>query len=340
MDVIPTDSSLMLYQTEDGQTRIEVRLQNETVWLNQAQMCELFDKDKRTVSEHIQNIFKERELIEKSVVRKFRTTASDGKNYQTTYYNLDVIISVGYRVSSHRGTQFRIWATSRLKEFLIKGFTLDDERLKQGGQGNYFNELLARIRDIRSSEKVFWRKILDIYATSMDYDPKTENSKQFFSIVQNKMHWAAHGHTAAEIVYSRANAEKTNMGLTSWSGKKPRKIDVEIAKNYLNEEELKILNLIVSLYLDFAELQALSRIPMYMKDWIAKLDDFLKMASRNILSHAGKISHEEALDKARVEYSKYQQQIVDEPSLVEQHFLEAIKEFEKDALIKSSQNSV
>lgn len=325
MDITPTDSSLLLYQTEDGQTKIEVRLHDETVWLNQMQLSELFDKDKRTISEHIQNIFKEGELIEEAVIRKFRTTASDGKSYQVMYYNLDVIISVGYRVSSHRGTQFRIWATHRLKEYLIKGFTLDDERLKRGGAGNYFNELLARIRDIRSSEKVFWRKILDIYATSIDYDPKTEDSKLFFSIVQNKMHWAAHGHTAAEIIYSRVNAEKVNMGLTSWSGKKPRKADMEIAKNYLNEEELKILNLIVSLYLDFAELQALSRNPMYMKDWVAKLDEFLKTASRDILSHSGKISHEEALDKARVEYAKYQQQVLDTPSLVEQHFLESIK---------------
>ena len=238
-------------------------------------------------------------------------------------------------VRSHRGTQFRIWATNRLKEYLIKGFTLDDERLKQGGGGTYFNELLARIRDIRSSEKVFWRKVLDIYATSIDYDPKTEDSKHFFSVVQNKMHWAAHGHTAAEIVYSRASADRTHMGLTSWSGKKPRKADAEIAKNYLNKDELNVLNLIVSLYLDFAELQALSRKPMYMKDWITKLDDFLRTASRDILSHAGKISHEEALDKARAEYSKYQQQMIDVPSLVEQHFLESIKEFEKAALIKS-----
>lgn len=339
MDVIPTNSSLLLYQTEDGQTKIEVCLQDETVWLNQAQLCELFDKDKRTVSEHIQNIFKEKELIEESVIRKFRTTATDGKNYQVNYYNLDVIISVGYRVSSHRGTQFRIWATNKLKEYLIKGFTLDDERLKRGGGGNYFNELLARIRDIRSSEKVFWRKVLDIYATSIDYDPKTEDSKQFFTIVQNKMHWAAHGHTAAEIIYARANAEKTNMGLTSWIGKKPRKADIEIAKNYLKEEELKVLNLIVSLYLDFAELQALSQNPMYMRDWVTKLDDFLRMASRDILAHAGKISHEEALDKARVEYAKYQQQVLDSLSLVEQHFLETIKEFEKTALIKSSEKA-
>ena len=338
MDIIPTDSSLLLYQTEDGQTKIEVRLQDETVWLNQAQLSELFDKDRRTIAEHIQNIFIEKELEENSVCRKFRHTAADGKNYQVLHYNLDIIISVGYRVSSHRGTQFRIWATNRLKEYLIKGFTLDDERLKRSGGGNYFNELLSRIRDIRSSEKVFWRKVLDIYATSIDYDPKIESSKQFFAIIQNKMHWAAHSHTAAEIIYSRANADKTNMGLTSWSGKKPRQTDAEIAKNYLNEEELKVLNLIVSLYLDFAELQALSRNPMSMKDWIAKLDDFLRMASRDILSHAGKISHEEALNKARIEYSKYQQQSLEAPSLVEQHFLETIKEFEKAALINSSNN--
>jgi hypothetical protein len=305
MNVIHADIPLLLYQTEDGQTRIEVRLLDETIWLTQAQMSELFDKDKRTISEHIKNIFNEGELREDSVVRNFRTTAADGKNYQVLHYNLDVVISVGYRVSSLRGTQFRIWATSKLKEYLIKGFVLDDERLKQAGRGSYFDELLARIRDIRSSEKVFWRKVLDIYATSIDYDPKTEDSKHFFSIVQNKMHWAAHGHTAAEIIYSRANAEKTNMGLTSWSGKKLRKADAEIAKNYLNAEELNVLNLIVSLYLDFAELQALSRKPMYMKDWIAKLDDFLRTASRDILSHSGKIRHEEALDKASTPNQKF-----------------------------------
>lgn len=323
-----SESSFILYQTADGQTRIEVRLLDETVWLSQAQLCELFDKDKRTISEHIQNIFSEGELSRESVVRNFRTTAADGKNYQVQHYNLDVIISVGYRVSSHRGTQFRIWATARLNEYIVKGFSLDDERLKQSGGGNYFNELLARIRDIRSSEKVFWRKILDIYATSIDYDPKTEDSKQFFAVVQNKMHWAAHGHTATEVIYSRANAENTNMGLTSWSGKSPHKADVEIAKNYLNAKELKVLNLIVSLYLDFAELQALDRRPMHMKDWIAKLDDFLRMTTRDILSHSGKISHETALDKARAEYSKYRHQILGSPSPVEQHFLEAIKKIE------------
>ena len=323
------DSSLLLYQTEDGETRIEVRLLDETVWLTQPQMSELFDKDRRTVSEHIQNIFIEKELDENSVCRKFRHTAADGKNYQVTHYNLDVIISVGYRVSSHRGTQFRIWATSRLKEYLVKGFALDDERLKRLGGGNYFDELLNRIRDIRSSEKVFWRKILDIYATSIDYDPKTENSKKFFATVQNKMHWAAHGHTAAEVIHARADSQKTNMGLTSWTGRFPSKTDAEIAKNYLNIDELNVLNRLVSMYLDFAELQALSRNPMYMKDWIVKLDDFLRVSAREILSHAGTVSHEAALNKARAEYTKYQHQFLDAISPVEHHFLEAVKEIEQ-----------
>jgi hypothetical protein len=233
---LPSPSNLILYQTEDGQTRIDVRLEDETVWLSQSQMCELFDKDKRTISEHIRNIFKEGELSEGSVVRKFRTTAADGKNYNVSYYNLDVIISVGYRVKSHRGTQFRIWATQRLREYIIKGFTMDDERLKQAGEGHYFDELLERIRDIRASEKVFWRKVLDIYATSIDYDPNTDISREFFAIVQNKMHWAAHGHTAAEVIADRADASKPNMGLTSWTGVKPSQYDAEVAKNYLTYE--------------------------------------------------------------------------------------------------------
>lgn len=324
------DSSLLLYQTEDGQTCIEVHLINETVWLNQAQMSELFDKDKRTISEHIQNIFKEKELDEEAVVRKFRITALDGKKYEVMHYNLDVIISVGYRVNSHRGTQFRIWATARLKEFLIKGFVLDDERLKRLGGGNYFNELLTRIRDIRSSEKVFWRKVLDIYATSIDYDPNTELSKLFFSTVQNKMHWAAHGHTAAEIIFDRVDAEKNNMGLTSWTGKHPRKEDLEIAKNYLNAQELDILNRLVSMYLDLAELQALNHQIMRMKDWIVKLDDFLRMSEREILSHSGKISHDIALDKARKEYEKYKERLqIDTLSPIEHHFVEVVNEIKK-----------
>lgn len=323
------ESHLILYNTEDGLTRIEVRLIDETVWLSQAQMSELFDKDKRTISEHIQNIFKEGELSAGSTIRKFRTVQTEGSREvtrQIDFYNLDVIISVGYRVSSHRGTQFRIWATQRLKEYLIKGFVLDDERLKQSGGGNYFDELLARIRDIRSSEKVFWRKVLDIYATSIDYNPRSDLSEEFFAIVQNKMHWAAHGHTAAEIIHTRADSTKPNMGLTSWTGNSLRAPDVGIAKNYLNGQELETLNLIVAMYLDFAELQALSRKPMYMKDWIAKLDDFLRTSDRDILTHAGKISHQIALDKAKAEYAKYRQQLNELPSLIEQHFIEAIKE--------------
>jgi hypothetical protein len=329
---LPSPSNLILYQTEDGQTRIDVRLEDETVWLSQSQMCELFDKDKRTISEHIRNIFKEGELSEGSVVRKFRTTAADGKNYNVSYYNLDVIISVGYRVKSHRGTQFRIWATQRLREYIIKGFTMDDERLKQAGEGHYFDELLERIRDIRASEKVFWRKVLDIYATSIDYDPNTDISREFFAIVQNKMHWAAHGHTAAEVIADRADASKPNMGLTSWTGVKPSQYDAEVAKNYLTHEELDILNRIVAIYLDFAELQARNRRPMYMRDWISKLDDFLRTSEMDILKHAGQISHEEALDKAHEEYEKFQKILINKPSPVERHFnevVEGIKRLEK-----------
>ena len=333
MNIYSPESSLILYQTEDGQTRIEVHLLDETVWLNQAQMSELFDKDKRTISEHIQNIFKDGELQINSTVRKFRIVQMEGSREVTReidHYNLDVIISVGYRVSSHRGTQFRMWATARLKEYLIKGFALDDDRLKRLGGGSYFDELLSRIRDIRSSEKVFWRKVLDIYATSIDYDPNTETSKNFFATVQNKMHWAAHGNTAAEIIYNRANAEKTNMGLTSWLGKHLNKNDIGVAKNYLNADELNILNRLVSMYLDFAELQALNHQPMYMKDWLLRLDDFLKMAARDILFHSGKISHETALEKARTEYVKYQNQLIEEAlSPVEHHFLNAVKEIEQ-----------
>lgn len=324
-----SDSDLILYQTEDGLTKVEVRLLDETVWLNQAQMSELFDKDKRTISEHIRNIFTENELQEDSVVRNFRITAADGKNYQVIHYNLDVIISVGYRVVSHRGTQFRIWATQRLKEYLVKGFVLDDERLKQSGGGNYFDELLARIRDIRSSEKVFWRKVLDIYATSIDYNPRSDLSEEFFAIVQNKMHWAVHGHTAAEIIHTRADSTKPNMGLTSWTGNSLRAPDVGIAKNYLNDQELETLNLIVAMYLDFAELQALSRKPMYMRDWIVKLDDFLRTSDRDILTHGGKVSHQIALDRAKAEYAKYRQQLNRLPSPVEKHFIEAIKDIKQ-----------
>ncbi len=320
---------IILYQTEDGTTRIQVHFAGETAWLTQSQMAELFQTSIPNISMHVRNIFREGELREKSVVKDFLITAADGKSYRTKHFNLDVIISVGYRVKSHRGTQFRIWATQRLREYIVKGFTLDDERLKQTGGGNYFDELLVRIRDIRSSEKVFWRKVLDIYATSIDYDPNTDISREFFAVVQNKMHWAAHGHTAAEIIASRADAAKPNMGLTSWTGAKPKQADSEVAKNYLIAEELDTLNRIVTIYLDFAELQALSRRPMYMKDWITKLDEFLKVSERDILKHAGRVSHDEAIEKARFEFEKFRKKLLVEPSPVERHFIEAVKEVKK-----------
>jgi len=322
-----SDGEFLLYKTEDGRIRIETRMQEETVWLTQDQMAQLFGKAKSTINEHIKNIFKEGELVEEQVMRKFGNSEFSTK--PTNYYNLDVIISVGYRVKSLRGTQFRIWATQRLREYIIKGFAMDDERLKEAGGGNYFDELLARIRDIRSSEKVFWRKVLDIYALSIDYDPHTDYSREFFAVVQNKMHWASHGHTAAEIIDQRADATKTNMGLTTWSGEKPRKADVEVAKNYLSEKELDVLNRIVTMYLEFAELQALNRKPMYMRDWISKLDDFLKLSDREILTHAGTVSHEQALDKAREEYEKFRREHLNDPSPVEGHFLEAVNELKQ-----------
>jgi hypothetical protein len=329
--VSPATGDFLLYQTEDGATRIDVRMQDETVWLSQKQLAELFQKDVRTINEHVVNIYDERELSQKATIRKFRIVQQEGARQvgrEIDHYNLDVIISVGYRVKSPRGTQFRIWATQRLREYLIKGFALDDQRLKQAGGGNYFDELLARIRDIRSSEKVFWRKVLDIYATSIDYDPNTETSRQFFSAIQNKMHWAAHGQTAAEIIHSRADAGKPNMGMTAWAGETPRKTDAEVAKNYLDEQELDILNRIVTMYLEFAELQALSHKPMYMGDWTTKLDDFLKLSGREILTHIGRISHEEALQKAHAEYERYRRKQVQEPSRAERDFLEAVKAIE------------
>jgi hypothetical protein len=302
-------SELILYQTEDNRTRIEVRLENETVWLSLNQMAELFQRDKSVISRHIKNIFEEGELRPESVVANFATTATDAKTYQVEYFNLDVIISVGYRVKSQRGTQFRIWATQRLREYIIKGFTLDDERLKQGGTRNeYFDELLQRIREIRLSERNFYRKICDIYRTSVDYDPSAEMTQRFFQTVQNKMHWAVHGRTAAEVIRERASAVKPHMGLTSWKGAKVRKPDVAIAKNYLTGEELKKLSLIVTQYLDFAELQALERRPMTMRDWIAKLDAFLRAGDREILEHAGSISAEEAKRKAELEFDKFDRQ--------------------------------
>ena len=322
-------TNLIMYTTEDGVTKIQATFDNDTVWLSIDQMAELFQRDKSTISRHIKNIFEEGEYISDSVVANFATTAKDGKTYQVEYYNLDVIISVGYRVKSLRGTQFRIWAMQILKEYMQKGFALDDNRLKELGGGNYFDELLARIRDIRSSEKVFWRKVLDIYATSIDYNPSAESSVAFFKQVQNKMHWAAHKHTAAEIIYERADSDKQNMGLTSWNGKQIKKTDVEIAKNYLSEKELDALNKIVTAYLDIAEVRALDHEPMYMKDWLETIDDYLKMTRREILSTAGRISHEQALDKAHEEYKKFKAKERDQISLVEKHFLESIGELDK-----------
>jgi hypothetical protein len=338
------EGEILLYQTEDGQTRIDVRLANEDIWLTQMQMADLFQKDKRTVSEHIQSVFSEGELDTKATVRNFRTVQQEGHRKvkrNLTYYNLDVIISVGYRVKSHRGTQFRIWATQRLKEYLIKGFVMDDDRLKEVGGGNYFDELLMRIRDIRSSEKVFWRKVLDIYATSIDYDPNLEMTREFFKVVQNKMHWAAHGHTAAEVIYSRADAQKPNMGLSTWKkGQLPSRSDAEIAKNYLNEEELDVLNRLVSMYLDFAELQAKNKRPMYMNEWVKKIDDFISLNEREILTHAGKITNKKAKEKAHEEYDKFKALTIDEPTPVEKHFLESLENKTKqlETTIKSKNN--
>ena len=314
-------SEILIYQTEDGKTKIQTRLENETVWLSQEQMAELFQRDRSVITKHIGNIFNEGELEEKSNVQNLHISSSDKP---VKFYSLDVIISVGYRVKSHRGTQFRIWATQRLREYIVKGFTMNDELLKEAGGGNYFDELLARIRDIRSSEKVFWRKVLDIYATSIDYDAKAEISFQFFKTVQNKMHWAAHGETAAETIYSRIDATKPNLGLTNFKGDKPTKQEIEVAKNYLNKEELDVLNRMVTAYLELAELQALNRKPMYMKDWINRLDDFLTMTGSEILTNAGSISHQKALDKAHKEYEKYKEQTKNELSKAEKDFLKQI----------------
>lgn len=322
------NSNILMYTTEDGITKVEVTFENDTVWLSLDQMAELFQRDKSTISRHIKNIFAEGELNKNSVVANFATTASDGKVYQVDYYNLDVIISVGYRVKSLRGTQFRIWATKVLKEYMQKGFALDDDRLKRLGGGNYFDELLSRIRDIRSSEKVFWRKVLEIYATSIDYNPKSESSVLFFKQVQNKMHWAAHKHTAAEIIFERANADSENMGLTSWEGKQLKRTDVEIAKNYLNSEEIDALNKIVTAYLDIAEVRALAQEPMYMKDWLETIDDYLKMTRRDILVTKGKVTHKQAIEKAHKEYEKYVSKYDEQISPVEKHFIESISELE------------
>ena len=319
---------IILFQTQGGETKIEVRLANESVWLTADQMAELFQRDRTTIQRHIKRIYDEKELTADSTCAFFAQVQTEGKRQverKIPIYNLDMIISVGYRVNSHRGVQFRQWATQVLKEYMIKGFVLNDDLLKNAGQGNYFDELLARIRDIRSSEKVFYRKVLEIYALSIDYDPRTSITQQFFKTVQNKMHFAAHGHTAAEVIYDRANAENDFMGLTSWRGAMPTKHKAEIAKNYLLEEEVDMLNRIVNLYLDFAELQAKSHVPMYMKDWIQKLDDFLKLSGKELLNHAGSVSAEVAKLKANEEYDKFRERTQYQLSPVEIHFLEAFE---------------
>lgn len=313
----------LLYTTDDGNSQLEVRLIDESIWLSIEQMAELFQRDKSVISRHISNVFGEGELSGDRTVAKYATVQLEGsRNVQreVSYYNLDVIISVGYRVRSHRGTQFRIWATQRLREYLIKGFTMNDDLLKRAGGGNYFDELLSRIRDIRSSEKVFWRKVLDIFSMSIDYDGKSEMARQFFAVIQNKMHFAAHGNTAAEIVYKRADAAKPNMGMTTWTGDRPTKSESTIAKNYLSQDELDTLNRIVTLCLDFAELRAQDRKPIYMSDWAKRIDQFLEVTDRPVLTTPGSVSHADAEQKARKEFDQFSQMLRNQRSPVEEHF--------------------
>ncbi|XQA65051.1 virulence RhuM family protein [Xanthomonas sacchari] len=321
-------SELILYRSEDAQTRIQVRLEGESVWLTQRQIAELFQVSVPTINEHLGSIFSEGELEHERTIRRFRIVQAEGERQvrrTIDHYNLDAILAVGYRVRSARGTQFRQWATARLSEYLVKGFALDDERLKRGPDDGYFEELLGRIRDIRSSEKMFWRKVLDIYATSVDYDPSAEASQRFFATVQNKMHWAAHGHTAAELLMERADASKPHSGMTNWVGAAPRASDAVVAKSYLNAEELEALNRIVTAYLEFAELQAMNRRPMTMDAWIAKLDDFLRLSDRDVLTHAGRIGREQALEFSKAEFARYRQRTLEEPSPVERDFEEATR---------------
>ena len=317
------EGEIIIYQAEDGHTKIDVKFVDETVWLTQTQLCELYQTSKSNISEHIKHIFEEEELEERLVVRKFRTTASDGKNYNVTYYNLDMIISLGYRIKSKIATNFRRWATERLKEYMLKGFTMDDERLKSLGGGGYFKELLERIRDIRASEKVFYRQILEIYATSVDYDPKADISVQFFKKVQNKIHYAIHGQTAAEVIYTRADAEKE---LTTFKGNHPTLKEAVIAKNYLDEKELRSMGQLVSGYLDFAERQAEREQIMTMKDWADHLDRILIMSGEQLLEGNGSVSHKQAVDKATNEYKKYKQKTLSD---VEHDYLDSIKVLDK-----------
>lgn len=319
--------NIIIYKDKNGKENIEVKIEDGTVWLNQAQLVKLYNSSKSNISEHIKHIYEEGELEEKSTVRNFRTVATNGKTYDMKYYNLDMIVAIGFRVKSDIGTNFRKWANDKLKEYMIKGFVLNDEKLKNNGESPYFEELLARIRDIRSSEKVFWRKVLDIYATAIDYDPKDKISIEFFNTVQNKMHYATHGSTAAEVIFNRVDSSKENLGLTNFKGDYPTKSETEIAKNYLTEEELNILNRMVSAYLDVAEINALDRHPMTMQDWVNELDSFLKMTRKDILKGKGTISHEKALKKAHEEYDKYMQNHL---TTAEQDYLEMLnKEIEE-----------
>ena len=330
--MIENKGDIVIYKTQDGLTKINVKFEDETVWLTQAQLVELYQTSKSNISEHIKHIFEEQELDEKSVVRNFRTTASDGKDYNTKFYNLDMIISLGYRVKSIVATQFRRWATELIKEYLKKGYALDDNRLKELGGGDYWKELLERIRDIRSSEKVMYRQVLDLYATSADYNPKSAESIAFFKMVQNKLHFATHGNTAAEVIYNRADAEKDFMGLTTFSGDFPTKKDVVIAKNYLSEKELKVLNNLVSAYFDLAEINAIEHNTMYMADYVEQLDKILSSTGKGILENAGSVSHKQAIEKAEAEYQKFIQKNL---SPVEKEYLEVIKNLEKTAKEKS-----
>ncbi len=329
---LPPQGELLVYQTDDGQVKLDVRLENESLWLTQPLMAELFQTTQQNISQHILNVYDEGELVAEATHKKYLSVRQEGARQvkrDLEYYNLDMIISVGYRVKSLVATRFRIWATERLREYIVKGFTMDDDRLKELGGGQYFEELLGRIRDIRSSEKVFWRKVLDIYATSIDYDPRSEVSWDFFKIIQNKMHWAAHGQTAAEVIAERAAASKPNMGLTNWVGSNIRKSEIEIAKNYLMEDELNLLNRVVTMYLEFAELQALNRTEMSMQDWIDKLDDFLRLSGRDILTHAGFITHDEAMLKVHAEYEKFHAAQLELPTRAETDFLELEAELKK-----------
>jgi len=320
------NSQVIIYQTDDGRTSVDVRFQGETTWLTQAQLVALFQSSKSNVSEHIKHIFEEKELDQNSVVRKFRTTAADGKTYEVDHYNLDMIISLGYRIKSNIATKFRIWATERLREYIVKGFTIDSDRLKNLGGGNYWKELLDEIRDIRSSEKVLYRQVLDLYATAMDYDPQADESLKFFKIVQNKLHYAAHGHTAAEVIYLRVDSDKPFAGLTNFKGKQPTQAEAMVAKNFLELNELKVLNNLVSAYFDLAEINAMEQKPMKMADYIRELDNILRTTGRKLLSDAGKISHEKAAEKAALEYRKYKAKNLSE---VEKAYLNAIKDVQK-----------